>query len=299
MNARGHGNAFALLALAAGVAVATGGPPAAAKAAGLPGEIFQDCDACPEMVVIPPGEFVMGSPEVEAGRYDAEGPQHTVRIERAFALGRDEVTVIQWVACVADGGCPGGRAVEQEPGQGADGAPAIMVSWLDAKEYVGWLSRVTGKPYRLASESEWEYAARAGTTGARFWGEDADGACANANVHDLTSREENLQFLWTNHECDDGYAGAAPVGSFAANGFGVRDMLGNVAEWVADCWNDTYAGAPSDGSEWSSGNCKSRILRGGSWRNAPRVVRAAFRIRSGIGYHGGDIGLRVAVTLAD
>ena len=273
---------FVVLAFAATMSAAASEP-----------ETFRDCDVCPEMVVIPAGEFAMGSPDDERGRYNSEGPQHNVRIATAFALGRDEVTTAQWGACIADGGCTGGRA--EEPG--VAGAPAVEVSWLEAKEYVGWLARKTGRPYRLASESEWEYAARAGTTAARFWGEDAHLGCRYANVHDRTSREENQQFVWTNHDCDDGFGGPAPAGSFAANAFGAHDMLGNVAEWVEDCWNDTYTGAPPDGSAWQSGNCKSRVLRGGSWRNAPRVVRAAFRIRSGIGYHGGDIGLRVAMTL--
>ena len=284
MDARGSGSAFAVWALAAAIVVAASDARAA--------ETFRDCEVCPEMVVIPPGEFVMGSPESETGRYDNEGPQHTVRIERAFALGKHEVTVAQWAACVADARC---TTFDREPG-GAQ-APAIMVSWLEAKEYVGWLSRKTGRPYRLASESEWEYAARAGTVEARFWGEDPDRGCGYANVHDRTSREENLQFVWAHHDCDDGSGGVAPSGSLAANGFGAHDMLGNMAEWVEDCWNDSYAGAPEDGAAWQSGNCRSRILRGGSWRNGPRVVRAAFRIRSGIGYHGGDIGLRVALTL--
>ena len=282
MSVRVSGVALALFALVAATA-------AAARA-----ESFQDCETCPEMVVVPPGEFIMGSPDSEDGRYDNEGPQHTVRIGRAFALGVREVNLAEWDACVADAGC---ARFDRELGDGA--APAILVSWLEAKEYVGWLSRKTGRPYRLASESEWEYAARAGTSAARFWGEDPDRGCEYANAHDLTSREENLQFVWAHHDCDDGSAGTAPPGSLAANDFGAHDMLGNVAEWVEDCWNDSYAGAPEDGSAWQSGNCKSRILRGGSWRNGPRVVRSAFRIRSGIGYHGHDIGLRVALTLDD
>ena len=290
MDARRRIGLAALAVLGLGAAIAAS--PAHAEA---PGETFRDCDHCPEMVVIPPGEFVMGSPEGEAGRYDNEGPQHTVRIARAFALGRLEVTIEQWGACVAERGCTERGGIDGEAV--VAGSPAIEVSWLEAKEYVGWLARKTEKPYRLASESEWEYVARAGTTAARFWGEAADAGCQFANAHDQTSREVNLQFVWTPHGCDDGFGGPAPAGSFAANDFGAHDMLGNVSEWVEDCWNDTYAGAPPDGAAWMSGNCKSRILRGGSWRNAPRVVRAAFRIRSGIGYHGGDIGLRVALTL--
>ena len=189
-----------------------------------------------------------------------------------------------------------------DEGWGRGERPAIRVSWHDANTYLGWLSRKSGKRYRFVSESEWEYAARAGTTTARFWGEDADRGCGYANVHDRTSKREN-KFGGTHHECDDGYAQTAPVGSFTANEFGVHDMLGNVWEWVGDCWNDSYRGAPSDGSAWSSRNCKWRILRGGSWSNGAWADRAAYRGRVSTAvviytrYQVNGIGFRVARTL--
>ena len=175
-----------------------------------PGEVFRDCGVCPEMVVIPAGDFVMGSPENEEGRYGSEGPQHRVRIEQPFALGKTEVTFAEWDACIADGGCDGYRADDEGWGRGQ--RPAINVSWKDAKAYLGWLSRKTGHAYRLASESEWEYAGRAGTTTARSWGEETDRGCGYANVHDRTSK-----FSWTHHDCAD-CAALAPAGSRPGSG---------------------------------------------------------------------------------
>jgi formylglycine-generating enzyme required for sulfatase activity/uncharacterized caspase-like protein len=274
-------------------------PAVAEEAVGVYPTTFKDCAECPEMVVIPPGEFVMGSPESEDGRERVEGPQHTVRIERPFALGKYEMTFAEWDACVADRGCNGYRPDDE--GWGRDKRPAINVSWDDAKAYVGWLSRKSGNTYRFASESEWEYAARAGTTTARFWGEDADRGCGYANVYDRTGKREN-KFGWTHHECDDGYAQTAPVGSFAANAFGVHDMLGNVWEWVGDCWNDSYEGAPTDGSTFRGtpsrpSDCSQHVLRGGSWYHNPRIVRAANRIRNEAADRYYIIGFRVTRTL--
>ena len=258
-----------------------------------PGGVFRDCTECPEMVVIPAGEFVMGSPESELGRFRGEGPRHTVRIERPFALGKYEVTFAEWDACVADRGCNGYRPDDE--GWGRDKRPAINVTWDEASAYLSWLSRKSGKRYGFASESEWEYAARAGTTTARFWGEDADRGCGSANLHDRTSMRSNKMIIWTHHKCDDGYALTAPVGSFTANAFGVHDMLGNVSEWTEDCRNDSYKGAPNDGSVWFRGKCELRVLRGGSWSKPPRAVRTAFRWSSGGFQH--DVGFRVARTL--
>ena len=266
-----------------------------------PGDVFQDCPECPEMVVIPPGEFVMGSLESETAREAVpaefatrERPQHTVRIERAFSLGKYEVTFAEWDACVTDGGC--NRYRPNDEGRGRGERPAKSVSYDDAKAYVRWLSRKSGKEYRLPSAAEWEYAARAGTTTARFWGDDADRGCGYANVHDRTSVSEN-EFDWQHHECDDGYARTAPVGSFAANAFGVHDMLGNVEEWTEDCWNGSYEDAPTDGSAWRSGDCSVRVLRGGSWGDYPWLVRAAFRQGLGAEHSTSFIGFRVAMTL--
>ncbi len=228
-------------------------PAVTDEAVGVYPQTFRDCPECPEMVVIPPGEFVMGSPEAETTREEVpdeyakwERPQHTVRIDRPFALGKYEITRAEFAAFVRKTGHEAsgcfywtGSEVKHDtsnswtdPGyQQTDRDPVACVSWDDAKAYLEWLSRKSGKTYRLASESEWEYAARAGTKTARFWGEDADRGCGYANVYDRTSKSEN-RFDWQHHECDDGYAQTAPVGSFAANAFGVHDMLGNVYEWA-------------------------------------------------------------------
>ena len=240
------------------------------------GRVFRDCPECPEMVVVPAGSFMMDSPQ-----HDDEGPVHRVTIPAPFAVGKYEVTFSEWDACVSAGGCGGHRPDDEGWGRGA--RPAINVSWNDAKAYVGWLSGKTGKKYRLLSESEWEYAARAGTTTRYWWGNDI--GRNRANCDGCGSR-------WDREK-------TAPVGSFKANVFGLHDMHGNAREWVADCWNDSYAGAPSDGSAWESGNCGRRVLRGGTWYDDPRYLRAASRVRYGSGYRGGSgSGIRVARMLA-
>ena len=177
-----------------------------------------------------------------------------------------------------------------------DRDPAVCVNWADARAYVAWLSEKTGKSYRLLSESEWEYAARGGTRTSRHWGESASGQCGYANGADRTAKGRYSG--WTVAECDDGHVWTAPVGTFKANGFGLHDVLGNVWEWVEDCWNDSYSGAPSDGSAWESGNCGRRVLRGGSWVNQPRNLRSAYRLRLVTGLRLSDTGFRVARTLA-
>ena len=237
-----------------------------------PGDMFRDCPECPEMVVVPAGSFTMGSPSSEKGRDDNEGPVHRVRIPAPFAVGKYEVTFAEWDACVSAGGCGGYRPKDRGWGRGR--RPVIFASWKDAKAYVGWLSEKTGKEYRLLSESEWEFAARAGTTTRYSWGNAIIGR-NRANCRGCGSR-------WDFKE-------TAPVGSFAANGFGLHDMHGNVYEWVEDCWNGSYAGAPSDGSAWESGDCSQRVLRGGSWYRLPRYLRAASR-----GW--GDTGFRYYVS---
>ena len=285
-------------------------PAVAEEAVGVYPETFRDCAECPEMVVIPAGEFVMGSPEGEEGRDSDEGPQHTVRIGRPFALGKFEVTRGEFGAFVRESGHQAsgcrvytGSAWENDASKGwrdpgyeqTERDPVACVSWDDAVAYLAWLSRKAGAAYRLASESEWEYAARAETTTARFWGEDADRGCGYANAADLSAKREYSD--WTVANCDDGYAQTAPVGSFAANAFGVYDMLGNVWEWTEDCWNGSYAGAPADGSAWRSGDCGPRVLRGGSWDSKPRSVRAAYRFRYGAEFRDFNLGFRVARTL--
>jgi formylglycine-generating enzyme required for sulfatase activity len=237
-----------------------------------PGETFRDCPECPELVVIPPGSFIMGSPASEAGRFSNEGPQHRVRIPRGFALGKYEVTFAEWDACVKAGGCSH-RPGDERWGRG--NRPVIRVSWDDAREYVRWLSRKTGHEYRLPSEAEWEYAARAGTTTPFYFG------------NDINSRQAN-------YGLNEGKTVA--VGKYPANAFGLHDVHGNVWEWVEDCWI-IYKGGPSDDSTWTTGNCNRRVLRGGSWYDLPRVVRAAFRIRDVPGGRIVDVGFRVARTL--
>ena len=243
------------------------------------GTVFRDCRECPEMVVVPAGEFMMGSPP--SGDHGAESPVHRVTIAEPFAVGVYEVTFDEWDACVGGGGCGGYRPRDYE-GWGRGIRPVIDVSWKDARAYVDWLSRRTGEDYRLLSEAEWEYAARAGTTTRYHWGDEIDWDRANCHAE----------------MCGDNWEYTAPVGSFAANAFGLHDMHGNVWEWVGDCWNGSYAGAPSDGSVWESGDCGRRALRGGSWGSTPRNLRAAYRYGDGMGDRHGRNGFRVARTLA-
>ena len=212
-----------------------------------PGEVFRDCGECPEMVVIPAGEFMMGSPDSEPGRDADEGPLRRVRIGYPLAVGKFEVTFAEWDACVSAGGC---NHRPNDKGWGRGSRPVVVVNWGDAQAYVKWLSRTTGQRYRLLSESEWEYAARAGTTTPLHTGSRITTAQANFSGNQTV-----------------------PVGRFGANLFGLHDMHGNVWEWVEDCWNRSYAGAPSDGSAWRSGECSRRVLRGGSWVLGPTSLR--------------------------
>ena len=251
--------------------------------ASAPGRVFRDCAGCPVMVNVPPGRFMMGSPGSEEGRYDDEGPRHEVTIGYPLAVGVYEVTFVEWDACVSAGGCGGYRPIDRGLGRGR--RPAITVSWEDAQAYVAWLSRETGEEYRLLSESEWEYVARAGTQTARYWGGSATGQCRYANGDDDSV------------SCSDGYAQTAPVGWFQPNAFGLYDVLGNVWEWVEDCWNGNYAGAPADGNPWTSGDCSQRVLRGGSWFNHPDDLRSAFRSRISAGLRNYYDGFRLARTI--
>lgn len=272
------------------------------------GAVFSDCPLCPEMVVVARGTFFMGSPNTEKGREADEGPRHNVVIGEDFALGRYEVTVGQFAEFVADsgykptGGCSyfkGGWKRDdtrdwRNPGfRQSDKSPVGCISMEDAQVYVRWLSRKTGQAYYMPSEAEWEYAARAGTTTPATWGASPSGACDYANVYDRTGRREN-RFDWAYHQCDDGFGQTSPVGSFPANAFGLHDMLGNVWEWVADCWNENYAGAPADGKSWHAGDCSRRVLRGGSWNIRPGFIRAANRVGVAEAYRSSSVGFRVA-----
>ncbi|MDE0330230.1 MAG: SUMF1/EgtB/PvdO family nonheme iron enzyme [Nitrospinae bacterium] len=249
------------------------------------GEVFRECPECPEMVVIPAGTFMIGSPQDEKGRYLDEGPRHRVKIARPFAVGKYEVTFAEWDACVADSGCGGLRPSDNGWGRGR--RPVMNLNWNDAKAYVEWLSKKTGEQYRLLSEAEWEYAVRAGTTTPFHFGRTISTSQANYNG---------------NYTYGGGATGVyrgktVPVGSFPANAFGLHDVHGNVREWVEDCWNGNYRGAPSDGSAWTSGVCSSRVLRGGSWLNFPRNLRSANRSGNSAGRRNFSNGFRVARTL--
>ena len=264
-----------------------------------PGAVFRDCRDCPEMVVVPPGRFIMGSPDDEVGRYRQEGPQRDVRIAQAFALGRTEVTREQWARFVEDTGyatqpgcfvwngdrtAPEANAGWRDPGFAQDDShPAVCISWNDAQAYVAWLSRRTGKTYRLPSEEEWEYAARAGTTGSRHWGDSPALACEFANVSDLSGAK--AQPVWVAHPCDDGYVFTAPAGSLRANRFGLYDTAGNAWEWTTGCWTEQLGGV--------STNCNQRVLRGGSWFSMPGFARSAARHRLDAELRFSEIGLRV------
>jgi formylglycine-generating enzyme required for sulfatase activity len=277
---------------------------------------FRECADCPEMVVVPAGAYTMGSPDGEKARVKDEGPQHTVTIRRPFAVGRLHVTIEQFDAFVRDTGYEAnskcrtyeaGKLEEhagqswRDPGFAQEPShPVVCVSFDDARAYVDWLARKTGRPYRLPTEAEWEYAARSRTQpGAypRFWfGDDDKDFCQNGNGADQKARDEiDWARGWTIVPCNDGYAYTSPSGRYAANAFGLYDMAGNAWQWMADCWNGAYNGAPADGAAWTTGDCKIRVVRGGSWNGDPRDLRAARRY----GYAGADffIGLRVARTL--
>ena len=249
------------------------------------GKKFRDCPECPEMVVVPSERFDMGSPSWEKGRSDDEGPVHRVTISEPFAAGVYEVTFREWDACHRDGVCSHNPP---DAGWGRGDRPVINVSWNDAKEYVRWLSRKTGEDYRLLSESEWEYAARAGTTGPFHFGTT------------ITPDQANYDGRYTYGTGRKGRyrQRTVPVGSFSPNAFGLHDVHGNVREWVEDCWHGSYRGARVDGSAWmSGGDCGARVLRGGSWSSGPWFLRSAIRLRSSTGLRGGNVGFRVSRTL--
>ena len=240
---------------------------AADGAAPLPGETVIDCEGCPEMVLAPAGSFVMGSPQGE--RYRGSEDQHTVTIAEPFLAGKYEVTFDQWDVCLAEGGCGGYPAADH--GWGRGNRPVIEMSWDDAQSFIAWLSAKTGKQYRLLSEAEWEYAARAGGTGPFATGDTITSAQAN---YDGTT-------AYGGGAAGEFRGRTLPVGSFPPNAFGLYDVHGNVWEWVEDCWNDEYtADAPADGSPWLEGDCSGRVLKGGSWEDYAGDVRAAARVAS-------------------
>jgi formylglycine-generating enzyme required for sulfatase activity len=244
-----------------------------------PGNSFKECAKdCPEMVVVPAGEFMMGSSADERDHYDNEDPPHRVTIGRPLAVSKFEVTFEQWDACVAFGTCA--HVPDSNMGRGTH--PVINVNWHHAQQYVTWFSEMTGRSYRLLSEAEWEYAARVGTTTAYSWGDELGKNKANCN---------GCGSEWDSQR-------TAPVGSFAPNEFGLYDMQGNVWEWVEDCLHPNYEGAPNDGSAWTGqGDCNNRVIRGGSWIAYPVGLRSAVRFWFSADDHGVDVGFRVARTL--
>src|SRR5271165_5308656 len=236
-----------------------------------PGDFFRDCEGCGEMVVVPAGAFDMGSST------EYENPMHRVTFAKQFAIGRYEVTFDEWDRCVEDNGC---KAQPDDRGWGRGDRPVINVSWDDAKAFTTWLSQKTGQTYRLPSEAEWEYAARAGTTTAYWWG------------RDVGSRQANCR------ECNTGSGQqTSPVGSYKANAFGLYDTAGNTAEWVEDCWNDNYRGAPKDGSAWTAGQCRLRVLRGGAYDSQAKSVHSTARFRYDTDVRYSANGFRVAREL--
>lgn len=243
-----------------------------------PKDIFKECAHCPEMVVVPAGSFAMGS----SGKATTS-PAHMVAFAKPFAVGRFAVTFEEWDACVADGGCAY-RAYDREWGRGR--LPVINVSWNDTKTYLGWLSRKTGKAYRLLTEAEREYVTRAGTTTPFWWGTTINSGQANYDA---------------NYTYGDGVKGewrrrTVPVDSFAPNPWGLYQVHGNVWDWVEDCWHETYEGGPADGSAWVGGNCARRVMRGGSWFDRP--MDAAARGENDAAFRYQSYGFRVARALA-
>jgi formylglycine-generating enzyme required for sulfatase activity len=277
---------------------------------------FRDCADCPEMVPLASGEFMMGSPTDELGHLEVEGVPRRVIIPKSFAIGKFEVTVDQFSAFVADTGMTAGNLCRQiaafsrspvvwgppeasfrNPGFEVMGSqPVVCVSWHDAQAYVAWLRRRTGKPYRLPTEAEWEYAARAGTNTSYSFGDDVTELCGYARFADLSSR-----YTW--HDAcrsDTTTYGPLPVGSLKPNPWGLFDMHGNAWEWVEDCWTSTAAEIPTDGSAFvRPGNCEMGVVRGGSFAAGSRRVRSAVRQPVPIATHNFNDGFRVALPLSD
>ncbi len=280
---------------------------------------FRDCADCPEMQRVLPGTFVMGTPTADGRLLEtrAESQAVIVHIPRAFALGRTEVTRREYRAFLADTGYDAkapcvtwdealsrfsadrARGPENpgRPREVRDDQPVSCVSWLDAKAYVQWLGRRTGKAYRLPAEAEWEYAARAGSATRWPWGDAPAEGCDFANLYDLSSREE-FAFGWEAVRCRDRYPDVAPVGALRANAFGLYDMVGNVAEWVEDCYTDSYIGRPRDGRAWVwAGGCTRRVQRGGGWASPAERARSASRDAADAALRADTVGFRVALDL--
>ena len=221
---------------------------------------------------------------------EPEGPQRYVTVATPFAVGIAEITFAEWDACAQAGGC--GGLIPDNEGWGRGSRPVIHVSWGDAQAYVEWLSGHTGEQHSLPSEAQWEYAARAGTETARFWGPGfTDRQCLYANGADAAGLREYPD--WIAAPCSDGYVETAPVLSFEPNAFALHDLLGNVSEWTQDCWNERYTSAPIDGTAWETDDCSRRVTRGGSWINKPGNLRVANRYPFSADTKDRTIGFRV------
>jgi formylglycine-generating enzyme required for sulfatase activity len=251
-----------------------------------PKEIFTDCNNCPEMVVVPAGKFIMGSPDGEQGHDPDESPRHSVAFGLQFAVGRFAVTFDEWDACVAEDGCDGYKPADHGWGRGR--RPVTNVSWDDAKAYVAWLSKKTGKPYRLLSEAEREYITRAGTTSPFWWGSS------------MSTSQANYDGDFTYGDGSTGqYRGKTVVVElFSQNPWGLYQVHGNSYDWVEDCYHDSYRGAPSDGSAWISEDCGFHVARGGSWIDDPRSLRSAYKLRLPTATRFRNLGFRVGRTLS-
>lgn len=312
--------ARAVVSAALGIVLlpAPGAQPQPAPDALSAGQAFKDCADCPTLVVLPRGSFLMGSSESEAGRRKVEGPQHRVYIAYRIAVGQYELTRGEFArfvsatgyraelekgeACHVLDGRKWGKSSQHgwlNPGYAqTDDHPVSCVSWNDAQAYLTWLNQqVPGKGYRLLSEAEWEYAARAGHAGRHAWGDD-DGltaACAHANVMDTTGKSQISDVTWGAVNCSDGAAYTVAGGALKPNAFGLYNMAGNVWEWVQDVHHDDYGGAPTDGAAWTAGGDQaSRVTRGGAWFSYPPALRSAYRSRSPTDFRGGGVGFRIA-----
>jgi formylglycine-generating enzyme required for sulfatase activity/predicted Ser/Thr protein kinase len=270
-----------------------------------PGSVIRDCPTCPLMIVLPVGHFTQGADSGDLDVLPSEQPPHAVVIGYPLAMSEHEVTVSEFrdfaeatrremSGCNTYDGEWQYRATAnwQAPGfsQGAE-HPVSCTSWNDAVAYAKWLSQKSGHSYRLPSASEWEYAARAGGNLTQPWASNPSGVCVDANVADQTAAERYPG--WETFPCSDGFVNTAPVGSFKANAFGLNDLLGNVFEWVEDCWHSDYIGAPTDGAARLDGDCKEHESRGGSWFSSPRFVNASYRNRFGADYRSSAVGFRL------
>jgi formylglycine-generating enzyme required for sulfatase activity len=292
-----------------------------------PGQVVTDkfldrSGSAPALVVVPTGSFMMGSPGSEEGHRSNEEPQREVKIAAGFALGRDDVTVVQFRAFVSDADYQTdaeklgtSSAYDEESGRmidrhgaswkddflgekAADNLPVVHVSWNDAQAYVHWLSTRTGKKYRLPSEAEFEYALRAGSTTRYEWG-DRNPARVYANLTGDGDRSPHLRRGWAKAfpKYNDGFWGPSPVGSFDPNKFGLRDIDGNVSNWIEDCWHENYTRAPADSRAWVNPGCAEHVVRGGSWGSAPDQSRSAYRLAAPAETRSARVGIRVARDL--